>query len=305
MSIDVSEKVHFSIFAHNRGSIENPHRYRVLHTYSQGAFVVHCRTNAFLSPFRVVAKNPHCQRDGIFDANTSMTEVAPGFCEEFLRRCSRLIFFHGLRFAVRDRAGMVACMKKTPAGWVVLVEKTDRLYRNLKDWVTLDELDLEIHFAKENVILHASLVHLGHLRLDNEVIDWVREALRQSQQDERRAHHEAIARLQFQYDTLKSRVEAMYLDRLDGRIDTGFYDRKASEWRKEQSRLTTEIQNHRQSGQSYLSEGVRLLEIAARPRSCSESSQHRRRGVFSTSYSRTARGRTASFTLLSANPLVC
>ena len=33
------------------------------------------------------------------------------------------------------------------------VEKTDRLYRNLKDWVTLDELDLEIHLVKENVIL--------------------------------------------------------------------------------------------------------------------------------------------------------
>src|SRR5437867_8988294 len=35
---------------------------------------------------------------------------------------------------------------------VLLVEKTNRLYRNLKDWVTLDELDLEIHFAKENVV---------------------------------------------------------------------------------------------------------------------------------------------------------
>ena len=36
---------------------------------------------------------------------------------------------------------------------IVLVEKTDRLYRNLKDWVTVDELDVEIHFVKENVIL--------------------------------------------------------------------------------------------------------------------------------------------------------
>jgi DNA invertase Pin-like site-specific DNA recombinase len=35
----------------------------------------------------------------------------------------------------------------------VLVEKTDRLYRNIKDWVTLDELGLELHFVKENVIL--------------------------------------------------------------------------------------------------------------------------------------------------------
>src|SRR4051794_17147917 len=36
---------------------------------------------------------------------------------------------------------------------VLLVEKTDRLYRNLKDYVTIDELSLEIHFVKENVIL--------------------------------------------------------------------------------------------------------------------------------------------------------
>ena len=35
----------------------------------------------------------------------------------------------------------------------ILVEKTDRLYRNLKDWVTLDDVDLEIHFVKEGTVL--------------------------------------------------------------------------------------------------------------------------------------------------------
>lgn len=35
----------------------------------------------------------------------------------------------------------------------ILVEKTDRLYRNLKDYVTLDELRVDIHFVKENVVL--------------------------------------------------------------------------------------------------------------------------------------------------------
>jgi site-specific DNA recombinase len=43
--------------------------------------------------------------------------------------------------------------KQASACRILLVEKTDRLYRNLKDWVTLDELDLEIHFVKENVTL--------------------------------------------------------------------------------------------------------------------------------------------------------
>ena len=48
---------------------------------------------------------------------------------------------------------MVAYLKAHPSVRVMLVEKTDRLYRNLKDWVTIDELDLEMHFPKEGVVL--------------------------------------------------------------------------------------------------------------------------------------------------------
>jgi site-specific DNA recombinase len=48
---------------------------------------------------------------------------------------------------------MVGYLKEHPTIRVMLVEKTDRLYRNLKDWVTVDELDVEIHFPKEGVVL--------------------------------------------------------------------------------------------------------------------------------------------------------
>jgi site-specific DNA recombinase len=48
---------------------------------------------------------------------------------------------------------MVAHLKVHPAVRVLLVEKTDRLYRNIKDWVTVDELEVEIHFVKEGVVL--------------------------------------------------------------------------------------------------------------------------------------------------------
>ena len=43
----------------------------------------------------------------------------------------------------------------------MLVEKTDRLYRNLKDWVTMDELDVEMHFPKEGVVLSREFALLG------------------------------------------------------------------------------------------------------------------------------------------------
>jgi site-specific DNA recombinase len=48
---------------------------------------------------------------------------------------------------------MVRYLKTHPNVRTVLVEKTDRLYRNLRDWVTLDELDIEIHLVKEGIVL--------------------------------------------------------------------------------------------------------------------------------------------------------
>ena len=45
----------------------------------------------------------------------------------------------------------------------LLVEKTDRLYRNLKDWVVVDELDLQIHLVKEGVCLSRAQQDQGHL----------------------------------------------------------------------------------------------------------------------------------------------
>ena len=52
-----------------------------------------------------------------------------------------------------DARKLVAFLKANRAVRAMLVEKTDRLYRNLKDWVTVDELDVEIHFPKEGVVL--------------------------------------------------------------------------------------------------------------------------------------------------------
>ena len=48
---------------------------------------------------------------------------------------------------------MVSYLRKHPEYRVLLVEKTDRLYRNFKDYLTIEELDLEVHFVKENAVL--------------------------------------------------------------------------------------------------------------------------------------------------------
>src|SRR5712691_6035141 len=48
---------------------------------------------------------------------------------------------------------MLTFLKANPSCRTILVEKTDRLYRNIKDWTTVDDLGAMIHFVKEGVIV--------------------------------------------------------------------------------------------------------------------------------------------------------
>ena len=49
-------------------------------------------------------------------------------------------------------------------------------------------------------------------------------------------------------------------------IDADFFDRMSDEWRAEQARCLREIDRHSAADQSYLTEGVRLLELAKNAR---------------------------------------
>jgi site-specific DNA recombinase len=54
------------------------------------------------------------------------------------------------------RAGfgeMLKYLRRDPTCRIILVEKTDRLYRNLRDWVTIDDLDVEVHFVKQGSVI--------------------------------------------------------------------------------------------------------------------------------------------------------
>jgi site-specific DNA recombinase len=60
---------------------------------------------------------------------------------------------------------------------LILVEKTDRLYRNFRDYVRLEDLDVEIHLVKENEIIskdsrsHAKFIHGIKLLMAKNYID--------------------------------------------------------------------------------------------------------------------------------------
>ncbi len=114
-------------------------------------------------------------------------------------------------------------------------------------------------------LLEARLIELlDRLRFDDEVLAWVSKALKLSHDDEKRHHEDAIRRIQTEYDHLQARIDLMYVDKLEGRIDREFFERMAGDWRVEQQKCLALIGDHQNANQTYMSEGIRLLELAQR-----------------------------------------
>jgi hypothetical protein len=105
-------------------------------------------------------------------------------------------------------------------------------------------------YTREEVLGEKFADLLKGLVLDDEIMGWVTEALHQSRGDAKLHHDAAITRLQAEYKHLQNRIDSMYLDKLDGRIEVDFFDRKSSEWRREQDRLLCSIEEHQSANQT-------------------------------------------------------
>ena len=161
-------------------------------------------------------------------------------------------------------SGLIACAK---CGCSVVgeIKKQKYIYYHRTGYVDKcrgEPASCRRKYVREEVLEQQFTAMLGQLHFDDEVLDWVREALYASHADERQEHEAAIKRLRAEYDRLQARSDAMYIDKLDGKIGGDFFDKLAGQWREEQTRCLRDIESHQEAEQSYMSEGVRLLELA-------------------------------------------
>jgi DNA invertase Pin-like site-specific DNA recombinase len=119
-------------------------------------------------------------------------------------------------------------------------------------------------YVREEVLEQRFTQIIKGLIFDAEVLAWLGQSLRESHQDEREFHFAAVTRLNSDYARLQARIEQMYVDKLDGRIETSFFDQKSAGWRDEQRQILRAVEQHQLADQSYLEEGVALLELATR-----------------------------------------
>src|SRR6266478_9893855 len=103
---------------------------------------------------------------------------------------------------------------------------------------------------------------LRQLDIGEPALQLVSEGLRSSHVDQAKEHAEAIKRLQAEYDRIQSRIQAMYVDKLDAKVDLGMFEHLSADWRKQQERCLREIEQRQSADQHYLEEGVTILEMA-------------------------------------------
>jgi site-specific DNA recombinase len=84
---------------------------------------------------------------------------------------------------------MVRYLEKSPTCRVVIAEKTDRLYRNLRDCLTLEDMNVEIHLPKEGQIIsrdsrsQAKLIHGIHVVLARNYIENLKEEVKKGMRE--------------------------------------------------------------------------------------------------------------------------
>ena len=118
-------------------------------------------------------------------------------------------------------------------------------------------------YVREEKLSEAFSAVLARLTIPGPFMEWLREALRRSHADERAFHEQSVERLEKECAKLQRRIDQAYLDKLDGVIDVDFFERHAGAWRDQQRRLRQTILRHEDANQSYIEEGIMLLELAS------------------------------------------
>ena len=99
-------------------------------------------------------------------------------------------------------------------------------------------------------------------RFPEAIVDWIREALRQSHEEKAAFHNRAIEKLTADYAKLQNRLDQIYLDKLDGEIEEAFYRRSVKQWQEDQAQIRTRMERHEKTNANYIEQGIKLLDLA-------------------------------------------
>ena len=119
-------------------------------------------------------------------------------------------------------------------------------------------------YTRQEVLTTQFAAVLRELVIPQPVLDWLGDAVLESDRTEQAARQQSVLRLQAQHARIESRIRAMYLDKLDGIVAQDFYDQKTAEWRKEQQDLQRKIRDIQRAAPAPIDQAVDVIRVTSR-----------------------------------------
>lgn len=119
-------------------------------------------------------------------------------------------------------------------------------------------------YLREETIEETFALALSKIQVPDHIIEWTRQALLESHEDERKLHQAKISSLDERYRTLQNKVDRSYEDKLDGNIDHEFWIAQTTRWKQEQADIEAQLANLRTDNSNYMDQGIKLMELASR-----------------------------------------
>ncbi len=105
---------------------------------------------------------------------------------------------------------------------------------------------------------------LRELVIPQPVLEWLGNAVLESDRTEQAAREQAVKRLQARHEQIQARIETMYRDRLDGIIDAEFFESHAADWRREQATIIGKIEDIERAAPAPIEQAIDMLQLSSR-----------------------------------------
>ena len=111
------------------------------------------------------------------------------------------------------------------------------------------------------------------LQMPKDVVDDIVETLKANHKDKSEFHNNLLTGYQTEYQKYETRIEKMYVDKLDGSITESYYEEKRKEYRAKQTEINGKISKLHFADEEYYLTSEYLLKLASNASQLFESSE--------------------------------
>lgn len=118
-------------------------------------------------------------------------------------------------------------------------------------------------WSKEKIIEEKLVKELAKLKITNtKLMEWLSRALKETNQIESDFYLNSVGEFDKQREILKKRLDAIYMDKIDGKITESYYNEKFKDFSKQLEGLDEKIAEHTRATNSGQNKRITLFDIA-------------------------------------------